>query len=488
MLCETSDRPRERQRVICVDLDGTLILTDTLLELFLRLLKHAPHLFCLVPFWLLFKGKAYLKSKLARQWAGYIKNVPFNTALINWLRKEKAAGATLYLATACEENMAKNIVAEWGLFEAVFGSTASNNLRSAQKAALLVAKFGEQGFAYAGNATADLPVWKHAAEVIVVNACPRVLAKAKAQNPNKPLVVIPPPSRTIKAFLRTIRIHQWSKNLLIFIPLILSHTYGEFPRLINALIAFFAFSLFASATYIINDFCDIEADRAHAEKKNRPLASGKISIPVSAVIFIVFMLLAIGLMSLLPQGTFLLALAYLVLTLTYSFSLKRAVLIDVIALSILYILRIYFGAIAVDVPVSFWLVSFSIFIFLSLGFLKRYVELKATPATGHNLAGRGYRTSDLEIIAPMGIAAGVVSVLVYIIYIDRFAANFYEAHINLMWGSIVFLYFICKLWIAAGRGMVTSDPIVYSLKNKENYVLLIIFFVLFLLAKPIMAG
>jgi len=475
---------------LCVDLDGTLIKTDTLVELFFRALKASPLTVFLMPFWLI-KGIAYLKIRLSERFADRLNTVPFSMQFLGYLKAEKAAGRKIYLATACEEGLARKLVEKLGVFDDVFGTRAKLNLKSSRKAALLVEKFGAGGFDYAGNSRQDLAVWSKADGIIAVNA-PAALKRTIARDfPGKPVqcfdnqAMIRPVAR-IKAWLKLIRVHQWSKNLLLFVPLVTAHKYVEEPALVSSVLAFAFFSLCASSIYIFNDLVDLESDRNHESKKYRALAAGNIQLRTAFFLGGGMLITAfVGAFVCLPGRFFLGMGLYAVITTLYSFFLKKMMLMDVVILAILYTMRIIIGGEAIAVEISFWLLTFSLFIFLSLAFLKRFVELKYKAPASNKVSGRGYLPEDLPMVQTMGIASGFISVLLYVVYIDRAAMEHYHNPNALISGCVVLLYFICRIWMRANRGFVSSDPIVAAIKDKGNYVLALVFVLLFLLARPI---
>ena len=469
---------------ICVDLDGTLIFSDTLAELFLRMIKHRAYYIFLVPIWLM-RGRSALKYELSRRFSKYVNNLPFNGELVEYLKKEKESGRKIVLVTACEENLAKKVVSPLGLFDEIYGSGRGLNLKGYAKAEFISSKFGDGNFAYAGNSSDDIKVWERSAGMLIVNTSDRLRDKVVSSNPGKPAKVFCGCGNGFKDFLKAVRIHQWTKNLLVFLPLFLSHTYMDLLKIIACFVAFLAFSLCASATYIINDIFDIESDRLHAYKKNRPLAAGNFSVTNALIVVSLFIALSVVLAYIVSVKLLFFLAIYAIATLSYSFWLKRIILIDVILLAILYMFRIQYGAVATDVYVSFWLASFSIFFFLSLAFLKRYVEIMDISGCAGAVRGRGYVESDKNMISVMGICSGMVSVLLFVIYIDASAKDLYEQPTNLMYASVLLIYFICSIWIAASRGKVHSDPIIYAIKSKESYIIAAAFIVIFLSAQPI---
>lgn len=479
-------KQQEHLLPLCVDLDGTLVYSDTLWELFIRALKTCPWILFLLPFFIL-RGKSHLKYFLFKRCGNLVNTLPFNNKLLEYLKIQKSEGRKIYLVTASNQDFAKNIVSEFDIFDDVFGSNERLNLRGKNKAKFLTEKFGSQNFAYAGNDNTDLEVWKDAGEVIVVNASNKLAQKVKEQNLEKPITIISlQKSFNLKSFFKLIRVHQWAKNLLIFVPLVMSHTYQKLANVENALLAFFALSFCASATYIFNDILDVENDRKHRTKKFRPLASGIIPLPNALCVMFVLFTCAISISLNVSLALLVMLFVYSVITLSYSFIFKRIIILDILILALLYMFRIYFGAVAISDEISFWLVSFSIFIFFSLGALKRYVEVSANKDEPTKIiGGRGYTSYDAEFISMIGIGAGMMSVLTYIMYIDAGANALYESPVWLMFGCLPILYFISKIWLMAKRSKVHDDPVVYAIKTKENYLILFIFAVLFFMSKPI---
>ncbi len=474
---------------LCVDLDGTLIHTDTLVELFFRALKKNVLYIFLAPIWLL-KGKANLKFMLSSRFSWNLNNVPFNEPLIEYLREQKNSGRALYLVTACEESLAKKLVSSLDLFTEVFGSSQTHNLVSSAKAKFLTDKFGEEGFDYIGNDWPDLKVWKHSKNILVANASKSLKSSVKKNFADKQITYFDKKNGGLKVILRAIRLHQWAKNLLIFVPIFLAHKYYNPTNILESICAFVCFGFCASSTYLINDLLDLETDRKHHHKKLRPLASGELSITSGALISASLMLVAFALCLFLPLEFFYVMLVYLVLTLLYSFKLKKMLLLDVLALACLYTIRIRAGGDAIESEISFWLLTFSVTIFLSLAFLKRFVDINSMDTSGkvssaELIAGRAYQMCDKNLVAMLGVASGFTSLLLYIMFVNNEAMQRYEKPQVLIFGGMPLIYFISRMWILAGRGQVHSDPIIAAVKDKQSYILAIIMLVIFVLASPI---
>ncbi len=460
---------------LCVDLDGTLLKTDMLLESAFVLLKANPLFLFLFPLWLA-KGRAYLKQQIAQRVTLDVACLPYNLAFLQFLTAEYQNGRRLVLVTACDIRLAAQIAKHLGIFAEVYASDGKINLSGTRKLALLRAQCGGgKSFDYAGNAAVDLPIWRHANAPIIVNAPAWVIKRARQITPSA--TIFPREydfKHRARLFLKAIRIHQWVKNILIFVPLLTAHKLAEPALLLPALLAFVAFSFCSSSVYLLNDLLDLEADRVHPTKRKRPFAAGDLSIS-TGIALIPLLLLASAAISLLllPPG-FLLALAvYFALTVGYSFYFKQLVLVDVLLLALLYTARLVAGAAAVAIAVSPWLFAFSMFLFLSLAFVKRFSELHSLRLSKKETAkGRGYFANDLEQLASLGAASGYISVLVLALYINSEDVTVLYHRPELLWLICpLLLYWISRVWLLAHRGQMHQDPIVFALKDKASYLL-----------------
>ncbi len=468
---------------LCVDLDGTLIRTDLLWESLLALLKQSPLSIFQLPFWLL-KGRAHFKHEIARRVTLDVTTLPYHQDLLEFLSDERESGRELALATASHVTFAQAVAAHLGLFDGrVYGSDARVNLKGARKVALLVERYGARRFAYAGNSTADLPVWAEANEAIVVNASAGLVARAQALTPVSR--VFSEPVSWLRLLAKALRVHQWAKNILVFIPVVASHQIADQTLLMQAGWAFFSFSLSASSVYILNDCLDLASDRRHPRKKNRPFASGRLSIPLGIVLGLGCLLVGVLLAVLLPPLFLLVLIGYLVLTTGYSFYLKQFVLVDVIVLAQLYTVRLYGGGAATGVVPSHWLLTFSLFLFLSLALVKRFTELRLTSqAEGTALHGRGYWVSDLEHISSIGSASGLLAVLVLALYISSKEVLLLYSHSEVLWLVCpVMLYWISRVWMLAYRNRMDDDPVVFAVRDPKSYVMAAMIGAILLLAK-----
>lgn len=458
----------EKKYPLVVDLDGTLIRSDLLIESFLLLIKHNFLAIFSVLLWLL-KGKAFLKAEIARRVDIPVELLPYNPELIAYLKVEKAAGRQIILATASHVRYAHSVAQHLGLFDDVLATDESRNLSGSAKRAALTERYGEKQYVYAGNAPVDLKVWEHCHQAIVV-ADAALVREAEKHCPIERHFVPPQPS--LKVVLKALRVHQWVKNALIFVPLLTAHVLSDVKLLVAGMLAFFAFSFCASSVYFLNDLLDLNDDRRHATKRNRPFAAGTLSLTAGLMGTPVLLAMAALIASFLPWQFALVLTVYYLMTVAYSFKLKRVVMVDVIALAALYTIRIVAGAAAVAVTLSFWLLSFSVFVFLSLAIVKRYTELmKLKEKSAKKTLGRGYQVEDLELLSSLGGSAGYLSVLVLALYINSAEVKSMYDQPQIMWPvCLVMLYWVSRVWIIAHRGNMDDDPIVFALKDRVSLV------------------
>lgn len=450
---------------LCIDLDGTLLHTDILLESFLLLIKDNPFNIFRAAIWLL-HGRAHLKRQIALRVGINPPYLPYNESLIDLLKTTEQRPRVL--CTATDELIAQKIADHLGLFEQVIGSDGLVNMSGKIKAKALTACFGEKGFDYAGNSTVDLHIWQHARKGWVINA-PRSLS-IKAKNLTQVIIQPAKPKIRLGAWPKTIRIHQWLKNLLVFVPLLAAHQFLDPLAVSRSLLAFFSFSLCASGVYILNDLLDLPADRQHPRKRLRAFASGQTPL--------LHGMLAAPLLTLTgfviawwcnPKFAVVLALYYAI-TLAYSLYLKRVEMLDVAVLAALYTIRIIGGAVAIAVPLSFWLLAFSMFIFLSLAMLKRYIELGTLQAAGQQQAnGRGYAIEDRSLLQSLGGASGYIAVLVLALYINSPESLELYARPQVLWLLCpMLLYWISRAWSVAHRGKMDDDPVVFAATDRNS--------------------
>jgi 4-hydroxybenzoate polyprenyltransferase len=479
---------------LCVDLDGTLVKSDTLVDSTLALARQKPAELLKLPGWLM-QGKAALKKHITSAVTLDVTHLPYNRELMQFLEQEHASGRPIYLATAADKVLAERVAEHLDLFTGVLASDGELNLAGKNKLAAFQSRFGDS-FCYIGNASPDVPLLTHCLAPMVANPTGGLKAGLKRAKIT-PVRTFIDKASTLKAWLKAIRLHQWAKNILIFLPLLLAHNLNA-GLIAGSVVAFLSFGLCASGTYIVNDLLDIEADRKHIKKRRRPFASG--DLPATRGVFVVFLFLALAftLAALLPRVvtaidphqvlrspySFVMWLAiYGVTTSAYSFSLKRMVLVDVIVLSGLYTIRIIAGAAATGTPISPWLAAFSIFFFLSLAFVKRFAELEGLRLRGAAPAnGRGYLITDIEQLRSFGSASGYVSVFVLTQYISGLNNQLYQ-HTTRLWLLLpVLLLWISRLWLLASRGELDEDPVVYAITDKRSLFLGVLVVVIVLAA------
>jgi 4-hydroxybenzoate polyprenyltransferase/phosphoserine phosphatase len=452
---------------LCVDLDGTLISSDLLLESFVLLLKRNLLYLFLVPLWLL-RGKSVLKDEIAARVTLNPAALPYDQEFLRWLEAERAGGRSLWLCTASNQRLAASVATHLGIFEGVLASDRDTNLAGSAKATQLIARFGEGNFDYCGNEHRDLTVWKHARGAIVVGGGGKL--EREAARVSQVVQAFPSRARPLRATLKALRPHQWAKNVLILVPLVAAHHLADPGSLAAGLLALAAFCACASSVYLLNDLLDLEADRAHPRKSKRPFASGQLSLLAGLVLAPCLLLAAIVMAAFLPAKFWLVLGTYYGLTCAYSFGLKGKVLLDALALAGLYTLRIIAGSAAVSVPLSFWFLLFSVFLFLSLAFVKRFAELDSMRRQGRlRAAGRGYHVEDLPLLQSLGTAAGYLSVLVLALYINSPEIQPLYSRPKVIWIlCVLMLYWISRVWMIAQRGAMHDDPVVFALKDRQS--------------------
>ena len=441
-------------RPLCVDLDGTLVKSDTLVDSLLVLLRKHPMLALALPGKLL-RGKAAFKAFVTESIALDVEDLPYNRKLLHFLKEQHSLGRPLYLATGADVVLARRVAAHLGIFSGVLGSDGATNLTGNKKLDGLRTHLGSAAFDYVGNATPDLPLLAHATEAMVANPSLGLRGKLRTRG-IKPVREFNEHRNPLVSLVRAMRPHQWAKNLLMFLPTLLAHNF-TIPALLPALLAFVCFSLTASATYIVNDLLDLETDRHHHSKRNRPFAAGDLSPLWGAVLSAVFLLVAFyGWLAF-----------YLVATLVYSLYLKKIPLLDVLTLSGLYTLRLLAGSAASGAHISHWLGGFSIFLFFSLAIVKRFAELENLRVKGTlPKNGRGYLVDDLEQLRSFGTASAFSAVVIFSIYISNNDVSKLYRHATLLWMILPFmLLWLCRVWLLASRGKLQEDPVVFALTD-----------------------
>ncbi len=480
MATVTLQHPSSTNVPLVVDLDGTLLAGDSLLESLLVLIKHRPWSILLLPLWVL-KGKAALKAEVAKRVHLRADLLPYRQEILAHLKAERRAGRTLVLATAAHEDIARAVAAHLNIFDTVLASNASINSKGATKRDALVSRFGFRGFDYIGDHRADVPIWE--ASRVAHVAGPRKhladLARGAGAECGHPFLCARPGFRT---WLRAVRAQQWVKNILLFVPLVMAHRL-DLTAVLRVAVGFFGFSFLASGTYILNDLFDLEADRKHPSKRSRPFACGEIPIAhgISAAVLLIVSAFGLGVaLGVRPLIYFLL---YFIVTVAYSARIKHRPIVDVVALAFLYTVRILAGGAISGVRVSPWLFQFSVFLFLSLALVKRYSELHRLQAAGNpDARARGYHPSDLGIISQVGIGSGLVAALVLALYVNSPDVQRLYLQPHVLWAACpIFVYWILRVWLIANRGFMNEDPILFAFRDRVSYLsAFAVFFVMWL--------
>ncbi|CAH0351375.1 UbiA family prenyltransferase [Sphingobium sp. CECT 9361] len=463
----TEGARQARPTPLVVDLDHTLIRTDTLHETIVELAFRHPLKLPAIAFSLI-NGRAAMKRKCADLAQIHCASLPYDAAVLSLIADRRQAGGEVHLVTAADQSIADSVSATLGLFDSATGSNGIDNLKSAAKAKQLAARFGD-GFDYVGDCSADIPVWRRSKIAIVAGgrtALAGIMSRAGVET-----TVLPRRSATLRNWIKALRIHQWSKNFLLFAPLVLSHEYAQPELLLRTILAWCLFGMVASASYLLNDLSDLAADRQHPTKRFRAVAAGLISISTALSLSAALLVGGIvGAWLLHPPFCMILS-VYLVVTLAYSLWLKSQPMVDVATIAALFGLRITAGMVIVNHPVSLWLVTFTLVLFLSLALAKRTAELVQAQKSLRVVKGRGYLPGDEPMTMALGIASGIVSVVVMVLYM------FMEAMPTGLYANVGPLYLIpavlglwlMRIWLRAHRGTLNDDPVIFAIRDPGSW-------------------
>jgi len=415
-----------------------------------------------LPGWLS-EGRAGLKARLADEGVLDPVELPLNDAVLETVRAAREAGRRTALVSAADHRQVTAVAEATGLFDEAYGTAEGRNLKGETKAAFLTDHFGPKKFDYVGDSRADLPVWAAARHAITVGAGAGLRQAAGAANAQ--ISHIDPPVSKAKSMLKAIRPHQWSKNALLFLPMLAAH---DMSRLTSVFLGFLAFCLTASAVYVINDLTDLAADRAHPRKRKRPFAAGDLAVATGVAMAGLLLLSALILGFVIGNPRFLGVLAlYLAATFAYSLWLKRELIVDVLVLAGLYTIRIVAGGAAANIVLSPWMLGFSMFLFLALASIKRQAELTDQTKTGRASAGRAYEVEDLPVLRAMALSAGNATVLVLALYISSADVQALYSRPELLWLVCpILLYWIIRMVMKTHRGQMTDDPIVFAATDR----------------------
>lgn len=475
---------------LIVDLDGTLTPSDTLWESLWWLLINKPLSFIKV--WTkLPLGKETFKREVfgALDADNVISCIPWNNAILKYLEEENKRGRKIVLATASRLEIAELVKARFTFITGVLASTDKVNLKGEKKAQVLIENFGKGGFDYIGNETIDIHIWKHANKALVASSLLNPRLQKKLSTHKNVSTVFPLKEKRFKIILRALRVKQWSKNLLVFAPLVASHAYLNPEKWWLGFLTFVAFSLCASGAYMLNDLLDLKHDRKHHKKSDRPIAQGYFSIPLA--LSLAFILPLIGLAVAYKISILGYIILYLLSTILYSIWLKKIAIVDIACLAGLYCLRIVTGGTATNDPVSFWMAAFGGFLFVSLACVKRQAELINLSQGGipqkdqpTEAKGRDYTTKDIDLTRNIGVSTGCIAPLVLALYLEGNSGEQFYAHPEYLWAAcgLIFIW-IMSLWRDTEQGKLNDeDPISYSISNRKSLTFLLLLCVTLILA------
>ena len=467
-----------------VDLDGTLFKTDLMYECAVILVRKNPFFLLKFLFWAIKGGKLLLKNKIAQHAVQLLnfEDIPINQNFFNFLQLEYKNGRKIILATGNSKLIASAVCRFFPFFSTYLSSDSNKNLKGNVKLDAIRKLFSN--FSYAGNSKDDLCIFQSATESILVNPTLRTLKKLSSYEKliDKKFDINTP---TLKNFLKLLRLHQWLKNSLIFLPLLTSGKYLCMESWYKALLAFLLFSFMASSTYILNDLFDLESDRRHPQKKDRPIASGIISIPLATFISLLLFATALMVSSFINRAFTIILFLYFVTTIFYTLKIKQYVILDTITLALLYVVRVFAGASAINVMVSFWLLTFCVFIFLSLALLKRCAEIKLLKKSNKKmLKGRDYKISDYPILTSFGSSSAMIAILFLCFYLNSNAMVQQYQKPTLMWLIVpLLIYWIMRMWIKTHRGEMYSDPIVFTMRDKGSIIIILITIIITIISR-----
>lgn len=433
----------------------------------------------------LLRGRSALKAHVARESGIEPASLPWNETVIEFLRAERDRGRTLWLATAAHHDVADSIATHLGLFDRVLATSRGDNVKGVRKREL-VAGQAPEGFDYIGDSSADMPLFLGAARAWTVGPAARRLAR-RANSRGGKVEPLPrgAPSRTLTSdILRLLRPRQWLKNGLVFLPFIAGHRWADSTAVVDVLLAFVAFCLVASSAYVLSDLLDVDYDRAHPRKKERPVASGTVPQIVALCLWPVLLIAGAAVTFLLSTDIDWVLGGYFVLTTLYSLTLKRIALLDILTLTVLYGSRILAGGVAIGIALSDWLIGFVLFLFFALAVMKRVTEVRGLGARGKGItAGRGYRLGDEQVLLPLGISCSVTATVVFGLYTTSSDAHvLYSRPSVLLLAAPLILFWQCNLWLATIRDRMHDDPLVFAVRDPVTWVVLAAVVLLFILA------
>ncbi|MEM9403045.1 MAG: UbiA family prenyltransferase [Pseudomonadota bacterium] len=452
-----------------VDLDGSLSRTDTLHEMTILLLSKNLLYIVLLPIWLS-KGIANLKQQISFRVDLDVANLPYDKRVVDIVHQARQNKSRTILLTAADQSVADSVSSHLGLFDSAIGSNGTTNMKGDRKLDFILSD-SNSGFEYVGNSKEDVAILQKAANGYFISGHKGLIRQLKNRACGK-INFLEDTTNSLRAVRKSLRLHQWIKNSLVFVPILLDHQLMHLATLTSGLLAFLSFSLCASAIYLLNDLLDVRDDRKHSSKRHRPIAAGELT--VSRAVALLFLLLGLSgvLASLLPMGFAITLGAYVVITTAYSARLKRVPVLDVLILAGLFTTRILAGKSAAGIENSFWLLSFGMFVFLSLALVKRYSELeKIDPAQIKQMPGRGYKPEDLDLLSQVGTSSACMAVLVLALYINSPEVKQMYSHPEAIWLLCpLMLYVLIRVWLLTRRGVIDDDPVIFILNDSRSLV------------------
>jgi 4-hydroxybenzoate polyprenyltransferase len=459
-------------RPLCVDLDGTLVKTNTLYEAVIALIRARPIVAFLLPYWLM-RGQSYLWQRLSERASINVALLPYRQEVLDYLRREKERGREIALVSGSHHTVVEKVAHHLGLFDRFLGSNESVHLIGLAKLSAILKLYEKRHFDYIGDTSADLSIWRMSDHAVIVSGDNSLVKRLTGVNVNTEHIT-PNDQSWLKALFKAMRVYQWSKNLLLFAAAFLSHNFANLTVMISAAHGFVAFSLCASAVYIMNDLFDLESDRLHTKKRYRPFAAGDLSLAYGGMFSIFLLILALVIaFALSPKFAAGLSI-YFAMTFSYSFYFKKKLLVDVFLLAGLYTIRVWAGGICAGVIISNWTLAFFMSLSLSLAIAKRYSELAASADAQKEVKihRRSYQTSDMPFLLCLGCINANISVLVIALYIASKDSSYYYTNPSALWLICpAVAYWVGRLWMLTIRGKLNEDPVLFAIKDKVSYLL-----------------
>ena len=449
----------KKSKTIIVDLDKVLVVSNTVLEEFILFIKKNPLRILHVFFWFI-RGKQYFSKRLGSEVELNVKSLPYNKDLVEYLNVH-SRNARVYLVSRSGEAKLRLIADYLKLFDGY----ESLNIKDSKMLEYLTSQYGED-FYYISSSSKGVKIWKKMGKGMEIKSVSLFRLSSNKVD------LIKNKKSFLKIFFKQIRLFQWTKNFLVFLPAFLAYQFFDKESWGELMSAFLSFSLCASGVYILNDLVDLSADRNHFKKRERPLASGDFSIELALWLMPILLTSSVLIGFTINKFFLFCLLAYFVLTTLYTFHLKSTLLLDSTLIAILYTLRVFAGSQAAQIEISNWLLIFSIFFFFGLALVKRYSEIYNVQHIGkQKLRERGYFSQDLTMVGQIGSGTSLLSIVVMALYIQSEAKLVHYSRFQYLYFIIpILLYFVARIWILASRGVIKEDPFVFLVKDKVSYI------------------